>query len=374
MAPHPTISRRYYNCDPGYNWYTCNIDGQSYYGCCSVDPCGSASFCPAGRQDLSSVGAGLATVATTSTSTSIIFQPLSTYPTLNDNVPPNVGGPPPPDGDYGSATTISSTYTESPSQAGVAIAATVGTLVFVGLIVICLWVYRLLLRRARAAKEEEERRIKKERRRKVYPRPPSPSNSGSSSDRVGTSHGRTRLRGQPSSPVINPSSYPDAYSPPYSTELDYRYETRYGVHYSTQLPTPLPTVTRPARSTPRNLGSGSEDLRFEDRLPVVSPVSPYTGVPPFDETNPHDYRRHSADSVSPKPATTMPSEGYFVEIPERVVPDGSGCPKTYATTSNNPFQTLHRPVGYQGGAVRPVWDSNGVLQEVYVEDWTGIKQ
>ncbi|OIW34987.1 hypothetical protein CONLIGDRAFT_665656 [Coniochaeta ligniaria NRRL 30616] len=395
MAPYLSLSPRYYDCDPGYNWYTCNIAGQSYYGCCSVDPCGSITFCPAEHQDVKSVEPGSATIAATSMSSSTTAYPRSTYPTLNDNAPPNSGGSPPPDGDYGPATTISSTYTESTGQAGVAIAATVGALGLILLIVFCLSLYRFLVRRAREAREarkarearEEERRIKKKRRYGVCAKRPLGGSSGLSSDRTSTSPGQgCSWENTPSpgispspSPRISPLSYDGAYDHPYPTDVDYRYETRYGVHYSTQLPTPPSPARRPARNTSRSHGLGAEAFRFENRIPVVPPVSPrsssdYPDTSPFDETNPHNYRRRPTIPISPKRAATMPPEGLFAGIPERLAPDGSGYPETHAKASNNPFQTRHRPVGYHGGPVTPVWDSDGVLQEIYVEDWAGTKQ
>ncbi|KAH8905546.1 hypothetical protein BR93DRAFT_804918 [Coniochaeta sp. PMI_546] len=379
MAPYPTITPRYYDCDPGYNWYICNIGGQSYYGCCSVEPCGSINFCPAEHQDVKSANSGLATIAPTSTSTLPAAHPRSTSPALNDNVSPNNGGLPPADGNYGPASTISSTNADTTNQTGVAIAATVGTLVLIGFIVVCLWLYRFLLRRSKEAKEEE-RRIRKERRhQKVYVKSAPPSSTGSSSDGTSTGCGRRRSWSKTPSPGISPSSYEGTYSHPYTTEIDYQYETKYGVHYNTQLPAAPPsTARRPTRNTSRSRDRGDEAFHFEEPPPIVPPVSPksnsvYPDVSPFDERNPNNYRRHSADPGSPVRAATMPPEGYFGGIPERVAPRGGVYVKTHGNVSNNPFRTLHRPVGYQGGPVTPVWDSDGVLQEVYVQDWTGIK-
>jgi hypothetical protein len=373
MAPYPTLSPRSADCDPGYNWYTCNVGGDFYFGCCSVDPCGFITFCPAGHQNVKSVVPDSTTTTTTSTPTSATVDPRSAYPTLDDNASPTNSGPPPQDGDYGTETTISSTYTDSTGQAGVAIAATVGTLVFIVFIVCSLWLYRFLLRRVREAKEEE-RRIKKERRhKKVYVKPPSTSSSGLSSDRASTRRGRSRSRSKAPGRGLSPSGYEGAYGNSYPTEVDYRCETTYGVHYSTQLPAPRLAAKGPPRNISRIRGLGGDTICFEDRTPIVPPVSPGSSstcpdTSILDETNPHNYRCHSVDPITPIHAATMPSDKLFIGMPEMVAPDESSYTGTHARThakvSNNTFQTLNWPVSYSGGPVIPVWDSDAVFQEV----------
>lgn len=66
----------------------------------------------------------------------------------------------------------------------------------------------------------------------------------------------------------------------------------------------------------------------------------------------------------------MPPEGYFAGIPTRLAPGGDddGYPEKHGEWEANPVETVYRPVGYRGGPVTPVWDSDGVLEEIYLED------
>lgn len=82
MTTGPNSSPRQLSnsCYSPYNWYTCNYSGQSYAGCCDIDPCREVVGCPGMNQQpngpqpteaapISSVGT-LATVAPASPTTS----------------------------------------------------------------------------------------------------------------------------------------------------------------------------------------------------------------------------------------------------------------------------------------------------------------
>lgn len=51
MAPYHNLALRYVDCAAGYQWYTCQRGGQSYAGCCSVDPCALPGFCPVDNRE-----------------------------------------------------------------------------------------------------------------------------------------------------------------------------------------------------------------------------------------------------------------------------------------------------------------------------------
>jgi hypothetical protein len=391
MAPSHSLSRGSYDCNSGYQWYTCDTGGQSWYGCCSINPCASVTFCPVQNQDPKLAESSSITMPT---STSPVAYPSATYPTLVDDSGPanNNGSLAASDGDYGSATAKSSTYTDSASQAGVAIAATVGTLVFIGAIAVFIYLYRFL-RRAREARErearEKDRRNKRERRRnKVYIKPAtiSPSSSGWSSEEGRTSRSRSRSRGRAWSTAPNTgvgrACYDGGFDYPHPAGVDYRYEAyeaSYGVYCGgSQFPSPPSPVQFPALrpSSPR-LDRRRYGLCFSLDSPAVPPLSPGTdielpGIPPITpvvETDPHSYRRYSADTISPLSDDTVPLEGWFVGIPaRRGEAEESGYPETRGKGLGDRVDTVYRPAGYQGGPVTPVWDSDGVLEEIYLED------
>lgn len=51
MAPYHGLGQRFQECGAGYQWYTCQMTGQSYAGCCSIDPCNLPGFCPARNEE-----------------------------------------------------------------------------------------------------------------------------------------------------------------------------------------------------------------------------------------------------------------------------------------------------------------------------------
>ena len=300
------------------------------------------------------------------------------------------------DRDSSSATTRSSTSTDSTSQTGVVIAATVGSLIFICVIVVLFYLYRAL-RRIRDTRKEEEKRQRARRHKKMYIQPVLyPTSGEDSSSGCGTT---VRDRTWSDTPAVAASQavYDGDFDYPYPSEVDYRYaETNIGVRYSTQFSVALPA----AQTSPRNLssdagGQSSTVVRLDHRgynayYPVtahapgllVPPVSlrtscEYPGlgtVQPLDETNPQNYyRRYSTDEVSPLGnEETVTPEGYFAGIPARldaaVHSDHPGMPHGERSVTGG--QTVNRPVCYQGGQVTPVWDDDGVLEEFYVEDWT----
>ncbi|KAJ9144861.1 hypothetical protein NKR19_g6234 [Coniochaeta hoffmannii] len=262
------------------------------------------------------------------------------------------------DRDSSSATTRSSTSTDSTSQTGVVIAATVGSLIFICVIVVLFYLYRAL-RRIRDTRKEEEKRQRARRHKKMYIQPVLyPTSGEDSSSGCGTT---VRDRTWSDTPAVAASQAV------YDGDFDY----------------PRPTTA--AQTSPRNLssdagGQSSTVVRLDHRgynayYPVtahapgllVPPVSlrtscEYPGlgtVQPLDETNPQNYyRRYSTDEVSP-----LGNE-------ETVTPEGDHPGMPHGERSVTGGQTVNRPVCYQGGQVTPVWDDDGVLEEFYVEDWT----
>ncbi|KAL1875298.1 hypothetical protein VTK73DRAFT_10195 [Phialemonium thermophilum] len=45
------LAPRYQDCGSGFQWYICKAHGQTYTGCCSVDPCSLPDFCPLDKRE-----------------------------------------------------------------------------------------------------------------------------------------------------------------------------------------------------------------------------------------------------------------------------------------------------------------------------------
>lgn len=75
MAPLAQAEEKFQNCGAGFQWYTCQSAGQSYAGCCSVDPCALSGFCPAGSEES----------GTARTTQSMNIIPMSTSSAANGN-------------------------------------------------------------------------------------------------------------------------------------------------------------------------------------------------------------------------------------------------------------------------------------------------
>lgn len=368
-APHQALSREYHDCDAGNQW--CTVDEEAKW---------------------------IESASASATSASATAHPSPAPLALGDDYGlSNFNGTsPPPDSDYGSETAHSATYTDSTSQAGVAIAATVGTLVFIGSIVVLIYLYRFL-RRARDAKERE-RRIKKERRHmKVYIKPAttSPSRSGSSppGGRTGRSRSRSRRRARSTapSPGVRPARFGGGYDRLFRDEFEYCYaQTSVGVHYGSQLPSPPPPAQLPNQSPSTDQGPRTDPLQMAVCRPLIMippvsgpvvrtvPPGPSTERPsndpiaPLGEMSSHHYRRHTADAISPSNSGTVPPEGYAVGTPTRFASEDKGYPGKHGDGMGNPMETMYSPVAYRGGPVTPVWDSDGALEEIYLEERTGM--
>ena len=135
------------SCYSPYNWYTCNYSGQSYAGCCDIDPCRDVVGCPSTNQQPNG------------------SRPTEAVPTSPLPITPSTATPISSVGTLASVAPASSTTSPAPADAnyqdgprglpgGALIVILVGSCLFI--VLLSIWLYMQCWRRQRMKRRTRE--------------------------------------------------------------------------------------------------------------------------------------------------------------------------------------------------------------------------